>query len=169
MVIVCASLSILCVVTWLLRCRRDQLRHKEEQERQRDIDSYKDKQVNKSFSKRAVADTVTEPKRAESVLSEQSKNGSQKEVASTNSEAMPGETLGQYEARVKQTYVSRPLERIKEESTPVRNKRLDTASVTASLETLQRNDSKVNVFPADKMEEIDLNPGLNSVINLETI
>ncbi|EYC18509.1 hypothetical protein Y032_0027g1556 [Ancylostoma ceylanicum] len=192
MVIVCASLSILCVVTWLLRCRRDQLRQKGEQERQRDVDAYKDKQVNKSFSKRAVADTVTEPKRAESVHSEHSKNGSQKEVASTNEEAMPGETLGQvvcifpsekeedgssvialhvfqYEARVKQTYVSRPLERIKEESTPVRNKRLDTVSVTASFETLQRNDSKVNVFPADKMEEIDLNPGLNSVINLETI
>ncbi|KAK6750321.1 hypothetical protein RB195_002347 [Necator americanus] len=172
MVIVCTTLSLFCVVLWLVRCRRDQLRHKEERQREKDLDSYREKHPNKPVSKRAVADTVKKPKQAESTISIKSKDGSQKEVVSGSSDAKEAETMGQFEARVAQAYACKPLERIKEESTqstPVRNKRLDTVSVTASFETLQRNDSKVNVFPADKMEEIDLNPGLNSVINLETI
>ncbi|CAJ0601413.1 unnamed protein product [Cylicocyclus nassatus] len=175
MVIVCASLSVLCVAVWLVRCRRDQGREKEERDRQRDLDNYNDKQVNKSFSKRAVADKVIEPpKRAESVHSNRSirsRDGSVKEpISLSNSTTTTDETIGQCDSRAAQAYVSRPLERIKEESTPIRNKRLETVSITASFETLQRNDSKVNVFPADKLEEIDLNPGLNtSVINLDTI
>ncbi|VDP41107.1 unnamed protein product [Heligmosomoides polygyrus] len=43
MVLVCASLSLLCVLIWFLRCRRDQLRHKKGRgDRQRDMDSYQE-------------------------------------------------------------------------------------------------------------------------------
>ncbi|CAJ0959391.1 unnamed protein product, partial [Mesorhabditis belari] len=35
--------------------------------------------------------------------------------------------------------------------------------------SFHRNDSKVNVFNTDRIEEIDLNPALNNSINLETI
>ncbi|VDM68068.1 unnamed protein product [Strongylus vulgaris] len=123
MVIVCASLSILCVAVWLVRCRRDQGRSKEERDRQRDVDNYNDKQTNKTFSKRAVADKVKEPKRAESVtsstksLSNKSKE-SVKAPISLYSTTKTDETAGQSESRVTGAYVSKPLERIKEELTP---------------------------------------------------
>ncbi|WKY03748.1 hypothetical protein Q1695_005030 [Nippostrongylus brasiliensis] len=172
MVVVCVTLSLLCVVVWLLRCRRAQLRQKRDRH-QHEIDSFNNKQhqiqSQKSSSRRAVADKKSEPKRAESIECEAvtKTTGSHKSISSSDRTQANVET--QEIVSPAKPYVSRPLERINEEAISVRNKRLDTASAITSIETLQRNDSKVNVFPADKLDEIDFNPGLNSVINLETI
>ncbi|KAE9421767.1 hypothetical protein Angca_000706, partial [Angiostrongylus cantonensis] len=65
-VFVCISFSIFCGLMWLLRCRRIRQRLKEDQtDRQMDVESFKDNPPNKALSKRAVSDTVIQPKRAE--------------------------------------------------------------------------------------------------------
>ncbi|VDL64359.1 unnamed protein product [Nippostrongylus brasiliensis] len=151
MVVVCVTLSLLCVVVWLLRCRRAQLRQKRDRH-QHEIDSFNNKQhqiqSQKSSSRRAVADKKSEPKRAESIECEAvtKTTGSHKSISSSDRTQANVET--QEIVSPAKPYVSRPLERINEEAISVRN---------------------VNVFPADKLDEIDFNPGLNSVINLETI
>ncbi|KAK5976532.1 hypothetical protein GCK32_016925 [Trichostrongylus colubriformis] len=171
MVMICFVLSISCVIVWMLSWRRNHIRRKSAQSiHQCDDISYIEKPRERSHSNHAISDTTSPPKSTESIGDEKSHRGSVYKC-STSTEQLPIEedAIVKDESRRSQKFVSKPLERIKEESTPARSKRVDTVSVMSSMETLQRNDSKVNVFPADKMEEIDLNPGLNSVINLETI
>ncbi|KAK6014163.1 hypothetical protein OSTOST_20484 [Ostertagia ostertagi] len=172
MVMLCVVLSITCVIVWMLRWRRSLVRKAGQADHQCDDEiSYTEnvKPRTKSSSKRAVADSVPSPARADSVEGEKSHRSSSYKCSTSAEQLKQDDIVAQAEPRPSQTYVSKPLERIKEEAISVKNKRLDTVSVMSSVETLQRNDSKVNVFPADKMEEIDLNPGLNNVINLETI
>ncbi|XGW28579.1 hypothetical protein V3C99_008392 [Haemonchus contortus] len=171
MVVLCVILSVLCVIFWMVKWRRNLLPRKEEEgSNQCEIGSYTEKTRQRSLSIRAVADSIAPPKRADSIDGEKShRSGSYKGSRLSIQQPKQEEVIDKVEQGVPQRYVPKPLERIKEESTPARNKRLDTVSVMSSMETLHRNDSKVNVFPADKMEEIDLNPGLNNVIDLETI
>uniref|UniRef100_A0A1I7UCP2 Conjugal transfer protein TraG n=1 Tax=Caenorhabditis tropicalis TaxID=1561998 RepID=A0A1I7UCP2_9PELO len=97
------------------------------------------------------------------------------------------ETIGQYEERItgvpsSSNSVPRGgaaagiAQRFRDEEA-AKNKRLDTISeIAMSNDSLQRNDSKTNVF--NNIEgsrntispmEVDLNPGLSSSINLEKI
>uniref|UniRef100_A0A1I7XQX7 GLOBIN domain-containing protein n=1 Tax=Heterorhabditis bacteriophora TaxID=37862 RepID=A0A1I7XQX7_HETBA len=147
--LVCVSLSIFCLLVWLFRCRRDQLRHKEEKgDRQKDINSFQEysmfyrKKQGTPFSKRRVGDKTKEPKKAGSIEDDKKieRTDSKKEKKLSTKDARPDETMGQYENRMRGYNAAPQLERIKEENSP---KRFETISnMTTSEETLQRNDSK---------------------------
>ncbi|KAJ1372782.1 hypothetical protein KIN20_035034 [Parelaphostrongylus tenuis] len=166
---VCVSFAIFCGLIWLLRCRRIQQQFKEDGNDRR-TDSLKDDQPNKVLSKRAVSDAVMQPKRAETEQHDETSE-TEKPKGSANS---PEQQIERKDAnselamRPIQPCQPKQLERIKNESRPAEKKCHDTISMR-SIVALERNDSKVNVFPAERIDDIDYNPGLNNLINLETI
>ncbi|CAI5449820.1 unnamed protein product [Caenorhabditis angaria] len=154
-VIVCSVLSLFCVFLWFCRCRKDQIRAAEEKhDRAVQMQHFEDQEKAKK--------TETATLRVASTLEA---DRSTQNLQSHRSVEESNETIGQFETRTN----------LKTQPEMIRNKRLDTISEMAiSNESLQRNDSKTNVFTVDSlpkasMLEVDLNPGLDNSINLEKI
>ncbi|KJH46730.1 hypothetical protein DICVIV_07219 [Dictyocaulus viviparus] len=164
--------EMLCLFIWLLRCRRVQLQRKEEQNvRRTDIDSLKERSISNSSSKRVISDTVTYPKQAEYDNNEMTSKTAISIDSTTSSELYTNRgdhLMLQTEMPRSQSYVLKQSDSMKPLSVSKGNSGHGSLSMS-SIGVLQRNDSKVNVFRDDKVEEIDLNPGLNNIINLETL
>ncbi|PAV92201.1 hypothetical protein WR25_08981 [Diploscapter pachys] len=152
---VCVILSFCCIFLWMCRCRRDMDKHSKK------TNTAAKSEVKVSSSLKAG------PKRPEGygLPTEESQH---KPTA-----AYEDETIEQFEKRMK-----RPTSR-NSDRTHVKSRKSDAVSEMAiSQDSLQRNDSKVNMFnlnnrmptPATAPDgEMDLNPGLSGSINLETI
>ncbi|CAD6196698.1 unnamed protein product [Caenorhabditis auriculariae] len=151
----CVVSSVLCVTVWLCRWRRDQVRHIDEKDEPRLEMRYLE-------SKNTTKPPSTTFEKSTRRKSEQKETSSSQKIG----DAFPDETIAQS---------FHPFVTFQ--------KRIDTISdITVSNDSLQRNDSKVNVFKGDRQsrstsdapdnempDEEDLNPGLNNSINLEVI
>ncbi|CAL63997.1 uncharacterized protein CELE_F13H10.9 [Caenorhabditis elegans] len=180
-VLVCVILSICCICIWMCRCRQDQVRANEEKnDRATQLQNFEEGQA-----KNGVVQASIKPGNR---LNIKDISKSTDTVRSHREESSRShETIGQYEERI--TGVSNAsnnnsrsgaatgiAQRFRDEEA-AKNKRLDTISeIAMSNDSLQRNDSKTNVFnnidgsrKTISPMEVDLNPGLSSSINLEKI
>ncbi|PAV90667.1 hypothetical protein WR25_05475 isoform C [Diploscapter pachys] len=155
----------------MCRCRKDMDKHREEKsERQMQMDKYHhDKKTNTAAKSEVKVSSSLKagPKRPEGygLPTEESQH--------KPTDAYEDETIEQFEKRMK-----RPTSR-NSDRTHVKSRKSDAVSeMGISQDSLQRNDSKVNMFnlnnrmptPATAPDgEMDLNPGLSGSINLETI
>lgn len=183
-VLVCIILSICCTCIWMCRCRQDQIRASEEKhDRAVQLQHFEEGQA-----KNGNLQTSLKPGNRLSVndLGKSMDNMRSHREESARSQ----ETIGQYEERITGVpYTSSSsnnhqrtgpatgiAQRFRDEEA-AKHKRLDTISeIAMSNDSLQRNDSKTNVFNNGEHSrktispmEVDLNPGLSSSINLEKI
>ncbi|ULT95258.1 hypothetical protein L5515_011293 [Caenorhabditis briggsae] len=183
-VFVCLFLSICCVCIWMCRCRKDHIRASEEKhDRAVQLQNFEQGQA-----KNGAVQASLKPGTRLSVndLAKSSSDVRSHREGSARSQ----ETIGQYEDRINRgsnlsgstnnsrTGVAAGLAQRFRDDDAAKNKRLDTISeIAMSNDSLQRNDSKTNVFnnidggsrKTISPMEVDLNPGLSSSINLEKI
>ncbi|CAI2350174.1 unnamed protein product [Caenorhabditis sp. 36 PRJEB53466] len=166
---VCAVLSIVCTCIWLCRCRKDQIRASEEKhDRAVQLQNFEQEQAKNG----SVQASLKAGKRLDIIDIERSTENVR---ISSREDSSARETIGQYEERVTGGKTVKSVAQRFKDKEQAENKRLDTISEMAvSNDSLQRNDSKTNVFNNNESRhgsstDVDLNPGLSSTINLEKI
>ncbi|CAL2040374.1 unnamed protein product [Caenorhabditis brenneri] len=180
--LVCFILSICCICIWMCRCRQDQIRASEEKhDRAVQLQNFEEGQAKngnlhaglKPANRLSVNDLA---RSMDNIRSHREETARSQETIGQYEERITGAPTSSVNSNPRSGVASGIAQRFRDEEA-AKHKRLDTISeIALSTDSLQRNDSKTNVFNNHEGSrrtispmEVDLNPGLSSSINLEKI